>query len=312
MDKLVSVVIPCYNSYDFLPRLFDCLLAQSYKKIEVIAINDGSTDKTNELFDAYEHKFRNNGIDFIVIEQENSGQAVAINQALKVFRGEYITWIDSDDWLENDAIELKYRYLEDNPKFGFVRTDVTMYKYPDYENVTGLFSDNRDFKNTNIFMDLILENNVYFCPGGYLIRTSSLLDVLPERHIIESRAGQNWQLLLPLAEKYECGYIDKPLFNYLVRDSSHSHSVTDLDDKIERCEIHKQLILSVISTLNVDYLLYERSLNQKYRNITLSLCYQYGDLDRFKLEFKKIGSKGLKNYLKLIVLFLKVKFGALH
>ncbi|WP_299568279.1 glycosyltransferase family A protein [uncultured Shewanella sp.] len=309
MDKLVSVVIPCYNSYVFLPRLFDCLLAQSYKKLEIIAVNDGSTDQTNELFDVYKSKFINNNIDFIVIDQGNSGQAVAINQALKVFRGEYITWIDSDDWLENDAIELKYRYLEENSKLGFVRTDVAMYKYPDYENVTGLFSDNRDFKSTNIFMDLILEKNVYFCPGGYLVRTSSLLDVLPGRHIIESRAGQNWQLLLPLAEKYECGYIDKPLFNYLVRDSSHSHSVTDLDEKIKRCQIHKQLILNILSNLNVDYNFYEKILNTKYRNMIISLCYQYGDLDKFRLEFKKLGSKGFKNYLRLIVLLLKVKLG---
>ncbi|PKG63482.1 MULTISPECIES: glycosyltransferase family 2 protein [Pseudoalteromonas] len=305
MDKLVSVFIPCYNSEFFLPKLFDSLLNQTHKKIEVIAVDDGSTDGSQNVFDAYTSKFKASGINFIVIKQVNSGQAVAINKALKVFKGDYLTWIDSDDWLDLDALRAKVEFLENNENFGFVRTDVAMYKYPDYKKVIGLFSDTRDFKNTNIFLDLILEKNVYFCPGGYLVKREALLDVLPDKHIIESRAGQNWQLLLPLAKKYKCGYINKPLFSYLVRDSSHSHSVVDLEEKINRCKVHRNLILDVIRSLGLDIKYYEALLDKKYENTIISLCYKYRNLPELKQQFKKFKVNSLKSYCRLFVLSIK-------
>lgn len=305
MGELVSVVIPCFNSELFLPKLFDSLLNQSYKAIEVIVVDDGSTDGTEKVIDNYTFKFIASKIEFIHIKQANSGQAVAINKALKVFKGKYLTWIDSDDWLDKDALREKVEFLKQNGGFGFVRTDVAIYKYPDYENVVGLFSDTRNFENTDIFLDLILEKNVYFCPGGYLVRREALLDVLPNRKIIESRAGQNWQLLLPLAEKYRCGYINKPLFNYLVRDSSHSHSVVELNELISRCEIHRNLILDVIKSLNLDAHFYEKLLDKKYEDIITSLCYKYGNLGELKKQFKNFQVNSFKSYCRLVVLSIK-------
>ena len=69
-----------------------------------------------------------------------------------------------------------------------------------------------------------MEKNIYFPPGGYMARASALKDVNPELDIFISRAGQNWQMFLPLSAKYKCGYIDEILFYYYVRKDSHSHA----------------------------------------------------------------------------------------
>ena len=103
--KLVSIISPCYNGEAFASRFFENILEQTYPKIELIFINDGSSDRTEEIAKSYEEKFKQKGYELIYIYQENAGQAAAVNKGLKLFQGDYFMRTDSDDLLDKNNIE---------------------------------------------------------------------------------------------------------------------------------------------------------------------------------------------------------------
>jgi glycosyltransferase involved in cell wall biosynthesis len=96
MMKKVSIITPCYNGESFVSRYLDTILNQSYNNLELILVNDGSTDQTEAIVMSYKPKFKEVGIEFIYMYQEHAGQAAALNQGLKIFTGDYLTWPDSD------------------------------------------------------------------------------------------------------------------------------------------------------------------------------------------------------------------------
>ena len=107
----VSVIVPVYNSEKFLSRCLDSIVAQK-GSFEIIAVNDGSTDKSGQILEAYAQKYKN----IIVVNQENKGVSAARNQGMAKADGKYITFVDSDDWLEPDALARAVSILrQDSP-----------------------------------------------------------------------------------------------------------------------------------------------------------------------------------------------------
>ena len=95
MSALVSVIVPAYNVERFLPRCIESLLKQSYSNLEIIIVDDGSTDKTGDIAEGYAEKY-----DHIrCIHKENGGLSDARNMGLKYSKGEYVVFFDSDDWV---------------------------------------------------------------------------------------------------------------------------------------------------------------------------------------------------------------------
>ena len=97
---LISVIIPVYNVEKTLKRCVDSVLEQSYVNIEIILVDDGSTDRSTEICERYAENFSN----IRVLHQENSGPSEARNNGVKIAKGEYIIFLDSDDWWESDFI----------------------------------------------------------------------------------------------------------------------------------------------------------------------------------------------------------------
>lgn len=100
-NSVVSVIVPIYNTAEYLQPCLDSLLGQSYRELEIICVNDGSSDNSSEILEEY--AARDSRIK--VIHQENAGVAAARNQGLDEATGEYVTFVDSDDWLESEAYE---------------------------------------------------------------------------------------------------------------------------------------------------------------------------------------------------------------
>ncbi|MEG4318851.1 MULTISPECIES: amino acid adenylation domain-containing protein [unclassified Microcoleus] len=112
MTKNVSVVIPSYNSAQFLPEAIESVLEQSYPHFEVIVVDDGSTDETKEICDRYPTvKY---------FYQNNRGHATARNTGLRISTGEYLLFLDSDDCLLPEAIEIGVKHLNAMPEMGLV------------------------------------------------------------------------------------------------------------------------------------------------------------------------------------------------
>ena len=105
---LVSVVVPVYNVEGYLQRCVDSILSQTYKNLEIILVDDGSPDNSGELCD----KFAKSDSRIRVIHKENAGQGLARNDGMNLATGQYITFVDSDDWIGLDHIENLYTNMK--------------------------------------------------------------------------------------------------------------------------------------------------------------------------------------------------------
>ena len=108
--ELVSIIVPVFNVEKFLSRCIDSLLNQNYKSIEIILVNDGSTDSSLRICKDYQKKDSR----IRIIDQDNQGLSMARNAGVKVARGVYICFVDSDDWVENDYVSFGMNLIRNN------------------------------------------------------------------------------------------------------------------------------------------------------------------------------------------------------
>jgi len=131
-DKIISVILPIYNGEEFLNRCIDSIISQTYRNIELILINDGSTDNTKRICEEYAR----NDIRIKVINKENEGVSKARNIGIKQSKGKYITFIDADDWIDNNAYENAIKVMEEKNvdilKFSYMREYGRIKKYYNY------------------------------------------------------------------------------------------------------------------------------------------------------------------------------------
>jgi len=106
-----SIVIPVYNVEQYLRDCLDSVLAQSVSYFEIICVNDGSTDNSLSILEEYTSKFAN----YIIVNSANGGTAAARNIGIQKATGDYVLFLDSDDWLEPDALEVLNKRIEDKP-----------------------------------------------------------------------------------------------------------------------------------------------------------------------------------------------------
>ena len=107
MTEKITVIVPVYNVENYLEKCLDSLINQTYKNLEIIVINDGSTDNSGTICQEYAQK--DNRI--VYIEKENGGLSEARNVGLDKMTGSYVTFIDSDDWVELDYVEILYKKI---------------------------------------------------------------------------------------------------------------------------------------------------------------------------------------------------------
>lgn len=121
MAILLSIIIPVYNIENYLERCVESILNQNIDNYEILLINDGSLDKSDRICDDLEKKYNN----IKTIHKENAGVNTARNQGLDFAKGEYITFIDGDDYIEPDTFKYNLRVLKQNP-------DIDILQYPEF------------------------------------------------------------------------------------------------------------------------------------------------------------------------------------
>jgi len=229
--KLVSVIIPAYNHEKFIESCIESIVAQTYKQIELIIINDGSTDNTHgkiiSLVEQYRKRFEN----VVYIARENRGTATTLNELLSLAKGEFIFQIASDDMAKPYAIQTLHAFMARNPGYALAVGDNEIidsdnrrvYWDQDRNNVDDisqavyktfvdfLQSRRKDFNfKSKKFGDLptLLKGN--YIPNGKMFRKSALLEVGGYRE----NTVEDWYINIQLARKFKLKYIDKPLFCY--------------------------------------------------------------------------------------------------
>ena len=109
-NELISIIVPVYNMEKYLARCVDSIIAQTYDKIEIILVDDGSTDNSSSMCDHYARKDER----IKVVHKLNGGLSDARNAGFAVATGSYIGYVDSDDWIEPDMYEKMYYACVEN------------------------------------------------------------------------------------------------------------------------------------------------------------------------------------------------------
>lgn len=213
-EDLISIIVPIYNVENQLDRCIESLINQTYKKIEIILVNDGSTDNSLKICNKYIEK----DCRIKLIHKENEGLSAARNTGLNVAKGKYILYVDSDDYIEYDACEQLLKGDVDNVDF-IVGACRKIYNekisYLKHTNIKPKISyKSKDFiissiKNLewyapswlNLYKrDFLLKNNLYH-KAGYLFED---MEILPKIFLSASKIS----------------YVDYPFYNYVIRENS--------------------------------------------------------------------------------------------
>jgi glycosyltransferase involved in cell wall biosynthesis len=209
----VSVIIPCYNSSKTIKNCLTSVLNQTYPVVEIIVVDDGSTDNTLELINQIE-KENSTNIQICVITQKNSGPSVARNNGIKHSNCEWIAFLDSDDmWMER-KLEAQIDILISNPDVSMVST---------FTNLT--FNNENLIKTVNL-NTLLLNNCV--TTSSVLVKTKILKEYLFDESM---KYSEDYKLWLQISLKNKILIIQKSLVIYNV------NSVGSLSKNIWQMEI---------------------------------------------------------------------------
>ena len=231
--KKVTVITACYNGERFVDAYAHTLLAQTYQDVEILFVDDGSTDGSAEKIKSYARAFREKGMDFQYFYQENQGQAAATNTAFQHMTGDYFMLHDIDDLLEGECIQERAAFLGNHPACGMVYSKI--WRQTENEKQKTEYGILTAQEESNIFEKIIsLQQDVL--PIRYMFRTVDFDKINGKRRIFASRATQDVQIVLPMAYYYKAAFLPKCLSTYVVHEDSHYHCYMD------RCESYEKKI----------------------------------------------------------------------
>ena len=214
----VSVIIPCFNREKFLPEAIESVLNQTYSNIELLTIDDGSTDGTREILS----RFQDRGVTLLEHPGRiNKGQSASINLGLSLSKGEYIAILDSDDYWDTQKIEKQVRFLESNPDIGLVYGN----GYGVDEKGNPLYRIYEDGHTEHSNPCRVLMDCYFLVPNNALIRKS----VLDQTGGFDEtmRAAQDHDMAIRIAEVTPLGYLNETLFYYRRHPDSISNTRAD-------------------------------------------------------------------------------------
>lgn len=271
----VSWIVPCWNGEKYLQSFLDCVAAQTWRPLELIFVDDGSTDNTSAIFSQMQPVLEGAGITAIYCAVPHGGQAAAMNAGLARMTGDFLTWSDADDFLLPRAVEAKVRFLLDNPDYAMVRHDAW-----NYEDgiLKGRVCRPEHIGLEDVFSSLFRET-LYCYAGCYMMRKELFYASYPDGQIPVSQEGQNLQMLLPPASRTRCGWLDEALMIYRIHHSSHAHHQRSLPEMVARAQEFYKLRLQLLPFCQCDQDTYrkeaEQIFNQFKKNMLKQASYLY-------------------------------------
>lgn len=291
---LVSIIVPCYNVRHKMERFMDSILKQTYTKLELIFVDDGSTDGTALYIHSFEPKFLNAGMEVRYVYQENRGLGAAVNHGLKLVHGEYLMWPDPDDWLSEDSVEEKMNFLEQHQEYGVVTSNAYIYDETDTQHPIGRIVERvtDETRQENQF-ELLLRYKSVFCTGCHMVRMSAFWEACGSSGIFEARRGQNFQMLLPVYYKYKRFFLEKELYNYVLYRDSMSRGDDSQEKAMLRADELLEILQNTLQGIEMDEV--ER---KKYEDMVwiddaherFNVAFRYGDVPLLKQMYNKLKS----------------------
>ena len=225
-----SIIIPVYNVENYLRKCLDSIVAQTFNDFEVICINDGSTDNSLAILNEYANKDSR----FKVISQINQGQGVARNNGIELARGEYLGFVDPDDWVETNLLEeVLKKSLEAN-------ADIIEFNF--YEVYEADFREKlhkrRVSVKENVVFDFRIDKKYLFGNDLMVWNKFFKLDFIKRNGIKFAKSKRSEDTIfsiksLVFAEKIT--YLNRPMYHYLIRKNSSVNSISLENLKVVDC-----------------------------------------------------------------------------
>lgn len=305
-QELVSIISPCYNMESYLGRFLDSLIAQTYKHLEIILVNDESTDSTEEIIKSYIPLLEAEGYKVVYIKQKNAGLAGSINNGLKHVSGQFVTWPDPDDWLTPDSIEKRVAFLESHPDAGMVRCNIESI---DDETGASLGLLEKDLtvpvSIENAFEKIVFKKT-WTGAMACMIRMAYFDKIVPDREIyVTKQGGQNWQLMLPMAQNYPFWQMPDVLAYCCMRKNSHSHFQFNFESLMNYSKTCEDILTSTMERLNTsDQMI--KAVHAKYAHYQFRIAKDYSSLTDqlhyYRLALKKADSFASKCRFSIILI----------
>lgn len=225
----VSVILPIYNQEKYLEKALNCLQNQTLKEVEFICVNDGSEDKSLEILSQYAQKDKR----IKVLNQNNQGAGPARNNGLKLAKGEYIAFLDPDDWIEKDALDVLYKHAKEQD------SDMLVFNFNKERENGEIISQFNLKKRLQKYYD-IKENGSFnwrdikpkVFGGMYPVAWNKFYkrDFIRNNklHFTNcSLAEDNVFVFGATLNAKKIGYLEKPLYHYIIHEGSAIRSKSD-------------------------------------------------------------------------------------
>ena len=236
----VSIVTPVYNGESFLSRLLESIRIQTYRDLELILVDDGSSDQTVMVAKYWQERLKKEGIPMRIVEAPHRNASSAMGYGLPFVSGEYLCWPDSDDVLKETSIEERVEFLDRHPEYHCVRS-LSWYFDPESGERTMADEKRGNLKKEDLFWD-ILEGRTFVCCGCYMLKSEDFFAIYPKGKIPVYNVGQNFQMLLPFLYHHLCPTLEKELYGVAVRKGSHSRQPLTDEQTIKKYREYEYLV----------------------------------------------------------------------
>jgi len=282
MNPDISIIIPVYNSQNFLDRCIDSILSQTYSNFECILVNDYSIDNSSEICNKYE---KCDSRVKVIHNNRNTGSSIARKIGFDISKGEYIQFVDSDDWIENSMIENMYNTAISN-KYDIVICNY----YHDRNNISTMYKQFiNNYDKISIIKDLLSTRLRAFLHNKIIKRDLLLLADFP----LYSNSEDYYITIQNIFNSNNIGVINTPFYHYCFNDTSLSNNKNWTVQKY----IHSNKNWNSIVNF----------LKQKYgQNLTIFEPELSTEINRLKLIY--ISNKQIRKNRDLFKLYPESKF----
>ena len=212
----VSVIIPTYNNAAYLAEAIESVIAQTFRDIEIIVINDGSTDQTDQVMSAYLNRV-------VYIRQTNLGPSAARNRGITQAQGKYLAFLDADDIFLPNKIDLQISFLEAHPEIDLVYSDGVRFKINRGRKTTLPLSTTGDLfiirSAPDQYVFHLMIHNI-FPIDTVLIKRECVVKVNGFDETLT--AFEDWDFWFRIAEQFRITFVDGEVVNYRVTPGSNS------------------------------------------------------------------------------------------
>ncbi len=290
----ISVIIPVYNGEEYIKRCIDSIINQTYDNIQIIVINDGSTDNTKSILEDYSN--------IVLINKENEGVSKARNTGLSLATGDYVYFCDADDYLEKNAFEVLVKEYDNNDLLRFGHYVVNGEEKKEKKNNDDILASvDLSFDDNKQMIEYLISNKTEGHLWNYLLK----LSVIKDNNLLFDENLFYQEDVIFLLEYFlkvkKIKIISNPFYNYYVNENSVTKNLDSSIRNLSSIGALRNKILKILKENNKLYL--ESLLEQRFLNLQFSYVLDYREKLSKKEYFnvlKKISNGCQKYYLDVL------------